>query len=436
MRIPSAAAHLEIALSNDRSTEEYDAIIVGSGPAGATVARELSKRNKKVLILERGAEAPLKESARSMAAVLNGVSLGDGLAVARAFTAGGTTAVYFAVADPPPLEAFRSIPIDLGPALEEARQELPLTVLPDELLGPQAQRVRESAAQLGCPWKKNTMLVDLAKCRNGYTYEAKWNARAFLTDAVVRGAKLITRARVRKVLVEDRRAVGVEYELRVGKRAPEIRQGYSAKTILAAGSAASPVILRESGIRNLGSHGFYCHPNFVVIGAVPGLRARPHFVASMVADLEDDLALGDANFVAPIFRASMLAHGRFLRAFNHRSSIAVGVMVKDGLGGCLREDGRYHKELSKDVLLRLEKGEQMAQRIVRNAGGKRLFTSKITSAHLGGLLRINEQVDQELETECRDLHVCDGSVIPETVKGPPTLTLICLAKYLAGVLSI
>ena len=33
---------------------QADVIVVGSGPGGATVARELSKRGKKVLILERG----------------------------------------------------------------------------------------------------------------------------------------------------------------------------------------------------------------------------------------------------------------------------------------------------------------------------------------------------------------------------------------------
>ena len=39
-----------------------DAIVVGSGPGGATVAKELSQRNKKVLILEWGDNAPLTGS--------------------------------------------------------------------------------------------------------------------------------------------------------------------------------------------------------------------------------------------------------------------------------------------------------------------------------------------------------------------------------------
>ncbi len=40
-------------------TESFDAIVVGSGPGGATVARELSRRGWKVLILERGGKAPV-----------------------------------------------------------------------------------------------------------------------------------------------------------------------------------------------------------------------------------------------------------------------------------------------------------------------------------------------------------------------------------------
>ena len=100
--------------------EEFDAIIVGSGPGGATVARELSNRKKRVLmILERGGNAPLKEGFLTTPALLKNVSVGDKLATTRALTTGGTAAVYFAVAHFPPLKTFRSLGIDLSNALQK-----------------------------------------------------------------------------------------------------------------------------------------------------------------------------------------------------------------------------------------------------------------------------------------------------------------------------
>lgn len=43
-------------------SQNYDAIIVGSGPGGATVTRELSMRGQKTLTLERGPSDPVKGS--------------------------------------------------------------------------------------------------------------------------------------------------------------------------------------------------------------------------------------------------------------------------------------------------------------------------------------------------------------------------------------
>ena len=34
--------------------KDFDAIVVGTGPGGATVAQELSRHGKKILILEKG----------------------------------------------------------------------------------------------------------------------------------------------------------------------------------------------------------------------------------------------------------------------------------------------------------------------------------------------------------------------------------------------
>jgi hypothetical protein len=423
---------VETRLNKQDNNQEFDAIVVGSGPGGATVARELSKRKKRVLILERGGDAPPKEGFLTTGSILNAVSVSDDLTTARAFTTGGTTAVYFAVADLPPLETFRSLGVDISGEFEEAKRELPLGELPDELFGAQAIRVRDSARELGHIWKKKMMLVDVSKCASGYSHEAKWNARRYVLEAVAAGATLINQATVLKALVEKKQAVGVEYKIQRGKKDFEIRHAFGAKIILSAGATASPIILRESGMKNVANDGFYCLPSFVVFGVVPGLKAGESFVGSMGGELQDGIGLGDANFARTFYRMYMLGSRRFIRTFFHSKSIGVVAGVKDELGGALQEDGRYYKQLKKADFMKLGKAEQMARQIIQNAGGKHIFKSPLTAAQVGGIIRIKEHLDEKLQTEYRNLHVCDASVIPEGVEVSPTLTLICLGKYLAN----
>jgi choline dehydrogenase-like flavoprotein len=156
----------------------------------------------------------------------------------------------------------------------------------------------------------------------------------------------------------------------------------------------------------------------------------------MMTTLEDGLTLGDANFARVFYRMFMLDNRRFVRAFFHSNSIGVGVMLREGLGGGLQEDGRYYKQLKKEDLGKLEEGEMAARRIIQNAGGKHIFKTPLSAARMGGTIRIKEHLDENLQTEHGNLHVCDGSVIPENVRAAPTLTLICLGKYLANQLSL
>lgn len=48
---------------------------------------------------------------------------------------------------------------------------------------------------------------------------------------------------------------------------------------------------------------------------------------------------------------------------------------------------------------------------------------------------IGDGVDHHLQTKTKGLYVCDASVIPEALGLPPTVTLLCLCKYLAECLA-
>jgi choline dehydrogenase-like flavoprotein len=108
--------------------------------------------------------------------------------------------------------------------------------------------VREAAAQMGIPKVEDFNGGD----NFGSSYfqvnqraGRRWSAaRGFLKPALNRSnLKLETGARVRKVLVENGRAVGVEYDLGDGPRV--VRAG---EVILSAGAIGSPALLQVSGI--------------------------------------------------------------------------------------------------------------------------------------------------------------------------------------------
>lgn len=417
----------------DTDTHEFDAIVIGSGTCGATIARELSRAGKRVLMLERGGNAPLKETLAGLASIADKVKLGaDKLSALRALTAGGSTAMYFGVVNDPPLETFRALGIDLSADLEAVRAALPVGPLPDALLSPQTRCLRDSAISLGYAWRKHDMLVDLSRCASGYAYDAKWKARRYLEDAVRDGATLVTRAKVERILVDGGRAVGVTYREQRRMFGGALREARARKIVLSAGEFESPRIVRECGIAEVGARGFYCNPGYAIYGLVPGMRGTDGFVGCMGCELEEGIELGDANIVRALHRPMMLGglHFRHLRAFPE--TLGIGVKVTDEPGGQLHAGGRFEKHLSRNDRLKLDKGRGAAVAVLKAAGAKHIVDFGVTAAgRVGGLLRIGEHVDARLETRLRDLHVCDGSVIPDEMRGTPTLTLVCLARYVS-----
>lgn len=411
--------------------DEYDVIVIGSGTCGASVSRELSRHNKKVLVVEQGADVPLKETIPGIAAVGREFRVGQSLKATSAVTVGGSTSLYFSVCKLPTPETFAGLGLDLSAEFEQVRSELPIAELPDEFLAPQTLRVRHSAEQLGYEMKKNLMLIDQSKCQGGaYSYDAKWKAKSYIADAVASGATLRSGAKVQKVLVENGTAIGVEYTHKGGLFSSERRRAYAGKVVLSAGALATPKLLMDCGIDNVGDRGFFCKPAYMVCGRVPGLRGKDAFLGSLDLDLGNGVHLGDGTMHASLFKLVMLSNMRLRHMFAHPETVAVGIMIADEMGGEIRRDGRYHKQLTPQELEKLAKAEVLARNILENAGARNLFTTRLVASIPGGALRRGAHFDENMETPVRNLHVCDHSVISD-VRITPTVTLIALGRYLA-----
>jgi hypothetical protein len=415
------------------NSEEFDAIVVGTGPGGATFGRELARNGKRVLLLEQGGHRPPRDGMLYMASVSRFAPVADGVAAARAATSGGTSAMYFGVAEAPPLETFRSFGIDLADALEQAKRALPLVEpVPDSLLGAQTLRVRDSAVDLGIRWvKTKSMFLDAAKLGDRRLHAAVWRAKSYVDEAVQHGATLVSHADVRRVLTADGRAIGVEYELGKGRRR-ERRQAFARRVVIAAGAFGTPRILRDSGVAGVGEDGFYCDPALFVFGTVDGLDGGDILPGYMSRDVDEDgIRLGDGCLSRTLYRLQMLASREYGNVFRYRKHIGVGVMVRDALGGRVHDNGRLEKDFTHADRQKLEKGAALAERIVRNAGAKRIVRTPLSAAHVGGLLQLDKHLDADLQTRIANLHVCDHSLMPQTVQVTPVLTLVCLGKYLA-----
>jgi len=421
-------------LPPDRS----EVIVVGSGPGGAAVGRELARRGVRVMILERGDNDPVRGSlAQTLRrAFFPGRSLlvtGQGLGMVRALTTGGSSLIYCATAFEPPLAMLAAHGVDIRREVEEIRAELPIAPLPEHLMSPAAKVFMASAQALGYDCRKLDKYIDAKRCRPdcdrcsyGCPVGAKWNARNFVDEACRHGARLIPGARVEKVLVENGRAVGVAYRQR-GVR----RQARAAVVVAAAGGIGSPLILRRSGIAGVGRD-FFFDPLWFVMGRVPGVKSGKG--AQMCAGVHfpaDGIVMTDFNLPRALKLFFDLEVLRLDQLLAYRDVVPIMIKVRDGLSGRVSARGLIWKSLTREDKAKLDKGRAHARRILRYAGATDVYNSWLLAAHPGGTVKIGDHVDARLQTRIANLYVCDCSVIPEAWGLPPSLTLLALGKRLA-----
>ncbi|TRZ50696.1 GMC family oxidoreductase [bacterium] len=418
--------------------EKYDAIVIGTGPGGATVAKGLTDKGKKVLMLDWGSNAPIKGTNAQVLGYLaipnkSMYFIDSMLALVRAITVGGSSVVYYATAFEPPYGLFDKYGVNIRDEVADIKKEVPIGPLKDELIGPMAGRIAQSARDLGYDWQKLNKFVYQDKCRAncdkcglGCPYYAKWNARMFVQEATDKGATLLDIAKVNKVIIENRKATGVEF-IRKGKK--QIAQADT--VIVAAGGIGSPILLQKSGIKNAGANFFY-DPLMAVFGTLKEINGGNEFPMSMGIHMKDeDYLMTDMTMPWLVYSVFTAEVGRIDKLAAHPHQLTIMVKARDSLGGKISANGFIRKPFTNTERNKLMKGYGRARKILQNAGAKDIFKTWWIASHPGGTCKIKDIVDSNLKTEYDNLYVCDCSVIPEEWGLPPVLSLLGLGKRLA-----
>lgn len=269
-------------------TAEADLVIVGSGPAGASVARACALAGLDVLVLEEGHEARDFQPSgfQAMATLYRdlGTSVAFGPTVIpflQGRAVGGTSVVNGAISWKLPRDVYDgwvrddarladAIPFE-AIARAELEVEERLNVRPTEpgVAGAKNLLLAKGAEALGLehrPIRRNVKACEgTGRCLQGCPKGAKLSVdRTYLPDAVARGARIFAGVTVQHVLVERGRATGVVGRAAGGGRV-EVRARRA--VVLAASAIQTPVLLRSSGLtRGPVGDGLMAHPGVSVTG--------------------------------------------------------------------------------------------------------------------------------------------------------------------------
>ncbi|MCC6877939.1 MAG: GMC family oxidoreductase [Sandaracinaceae bacterium] len=265
-------------------------VVVGSGPAGATVARRLAMHGLEVVVLEEGHHVTpdrFEASAvRAMASLYRdmGTSMALGSApmpYLQGRAVGGTSVINGAISWQFPREIHDAW-IERDPALagaiayeslaaaeRELEERLHVAPTASEIAGRKNLVMARGAEALGIAHRPIRRNADgcrgSGRCLQGCPHGAKLSMdRTILPDAVEHGARIVSGVRVTRVLSDAKGAYGVLGTSAAGARV-EVRARHA--VVLAASAIQTPVLLRASGL----SHGpvgdgLSAHPGVSVTG--------------------------------------------------------------------------------------------------------------------------------------------------------------------------
>ena len=396
-------------------------IIVGTGAGGAIIARELSKNNVPVTIIEKGPYIKSKDALNYYDKYSEDVDLLTTTCI------GGATIVSMSNMVRALDEELYDYGINLKEEYEYVEKLVDVHQLDDSHIGKGTQLFLDAGHELGLNTLKmpkairEADCIQCGKCAFGCPADAKWSGKDFVDEAVEAGAELICDAEVIEVLVEDGKAKGVTYV----KDAKE-ESIYSDTVVLSAGAIGSTLILRSVGI-DAGRELFF--DPFVSVG---GYLKDINFNTEVQMA---GLVIG-RNFVLSPHFSSFIKGNIDIEGVENKDILSIMVKTPDECRGYVDDDGDVVKINTIQDIRYLAEGVATAGFILEKAGvdPSTIGSTVYRGAHPGGTAPIGKIVDSNLETEIEGLFVSDASVLPVSPGKPPILTILALSKRLSDYL--
>ncbi len=429
---------------------QADVVLIGGGPSGCTIARELSSKGKKVILFEKGSDDDRRlgsalgvfmrlEKGLHLPLPLKQSEQGDTVILAKCL--GGGTVLYGGAAYKPDLEYWKKYDIEFDQDLiDDAEKETWVTLPPEDFIGPGTRRVWEATKELGLPFEKLHRHIDFSKCKPGCGYcsngcrrGAKWTAVEYAKEAIENGATVLINTEVTDIVIENGVVGGVKAKGKDGTK-----YDVEAKVVVScAGGTHSARLLQRAGFSKAGSW-FTGDPTFFTFGFVdegPGNRGE-HSMS--IGWHDDEYNILFCSMLSPTGSWHMqFIQDEFLRSLlklrNYKKALGVFAKVTDDGTGHVTADGKISKTFTEQDHKRFEYGRSVNAKILEKAGcnPNDIHHSGFVMGHPGGTVRIGELLDNNLETSVKNLYCCDTGVFPEAPGIPPALTIVVLAKRLA-----